>query len=144
MTNAKNETAAYPYTTTNLNVGHFERDHIRYQLVDTPGLLDRPAEDRNAIESQAVSALTHLADAVLFMLDASGECGYPLDDQLELLDDVESTFEVPVLVVCNKADRSTDADADHYMSVETGEGVEATLDAAVEAVGYELELPFDE
>ena len=144
VTNAKNETAAYPYTTTNLDVGHLERDHIRYQLVDTPGLLDRPAEDRNAIESQAVSALTHLADAVLFVIDASGECGYPLDDQLELLGDVESTFEAPVLVVCNKADRSTDADADHYMSVETGEGVEETLDAAVEAVGYELELPFDE
>ncbi|WP_181690992.1 GTPase [Natronomonas sp. LN261] len=144
MTNATNETAAYPYTTTRLSVGHLERDHVRYQLVDTPGLLDRPAEDRNAIESQAVSALTHLADAVLFVLDASGECGYPLDDQLELLDDVESTFEVPVLVVCNKADRSTDADADHYMSVETGEGVEAVLEATVDAVGYEPELPFEE
>jgi len=143
VTNAKNETAAYPYTTTNLNVGHLERDHIRYQLVDTPGLLDRPAEDRNAIESQAVSALTHLADAVLFVLDASGECGYPLDEQLELLADVESTFEAPVLVVCNKADRSTEADADHYMSVETGEGVEAVLDAAIEAVGHEPELPFE-
>ena len=93
--------------------------------------------------TQAVSALMHLADAVLFVLDASGECGYPLDDQLELLADVESTFEAPVLVVCNKADRSTEADADHYMSVETGAGVEAVLDAAIEAVGHEPELPFE-
>jgi len=144
VTNAKNETAAYPYTTTRLDIGHLERDHVRYQLIDTPGLLDRPAAERNAIESQAVSALTHLADAVLFVVDASGECGYPLGDQLELLADVESTFGVPVLVVCNKADRSTDAEADHYMSVETGEGVEEALDAVIDAVGHEPELPFEE
>ena len=143
VTNARNETAAYPYTTTRINVGHLERDRIRYQLVDTPGLLDRPAEERNPIESQAVSALTHLADAVLVLLDASGECGYPLEDQLELLSDIESTFDAPVLAVCNKADRSTDVDADHYMSIETGEGVEDVLDAAVDAVGYEPELPFE-
>jgi len=144
LTSADNETAAYPYTTTSINVGHLERDHIRYQLVDTPGLLDRPAEERNAIESQAVSALTHLADAVVVLVDASEECGYPLADQLELLAEVEGRFDVPVLTVCNKADRSRDVEADHYMSVETGENVEAVIDAAVEAVGYEPELPFEE
>ena len=144
LTSADNETAAYPYTTTGINVGHLERDHIRYQLVDTPGLLDRPAEERNAIESQAVSALTHLADAVVVLVDASEECGYPLADQLELLAEVEGRFDVPVLTVCNKADRSRDVEADHYMSVETGENVEAVLSAVVEAIGYEPELPFEE
>ena len=144
LTSADNETASYPYTTTSINVGHLERDHIRYQLVDTPGLLDRPAEERNAIESQAVSALTHLADAVVVLVDASEECGYPLADQLELLAEVEGRFDVPVLTVCNKADRSRDVEADHYMSVETGENVETVLSAVVEAVGYEPELPFEE
>ncbi|MFB6218099.1 MAG: GTPase, partial [Halobacteriaceae archaeon] len=88
-----------------VNVGHFERDHIRYQLVDTPGLLDRPAEERNDIESQAVSALTHLADCVLFFVDASGRCGYPLDAQLALRDELAERFGdrgVSVLTVCNK------------------------------------------
>ena len=144
LTNADNETAAYPYTTTGLDVGHVEVDRVRYQLVDTPGLLDRPAEERNAIESQAVSALTHLADAVLVLLDASGDCGYPLDRQLELLAEIDARFDVPVLSVCNKADRSQDVEADRYMSVETGENVEAVLEAAIEAVGYEPELPFEE
>jgi nucleolar GTP-binding protein len=144
VTNATNETASYPYTTTGINVGHIERDHIRYQLVDTPGVLDRPSEERNAIESQAVSALEHLADAVLYMVDASGSCGYPLEDQLELLAEVESRFDVPVIVVCNKSDQSTDVDADYYMSIETGENVEEVLEAVIEAVGYEPELPFEE
>ncbi|WP_424019968.1 NOG1 family protein [Halorientalis pallida] len=145
VTNARNETASYPFTTTEIRVGHIERDHIRYQLVDTPGLLDRPPEDRNEIESQAVSALEHLADAVLVMVDASGECGYPLDVQLELRDALAARFaDVPVLTVCNKSDRSTDVEADLYMSVTEGENVQETLDAAVEAVGYEPELPYDE
>jgi nucleolar GTP-binding protein len=144
VTNASNEIASYPFTTKQIRVGHFERDRIRYQLVDTPGLLDRPAEERNAIESQAVSALTHLADAVLFLVDASGSCGYPLDSQLELRDEVVEKFEVPVLTVCNKSDESRDVEADHYMSVTEDEGVDAVLDAAVEAVDWELELPFEE
>jgi nucleolar GTP-binding protein len=145
VTNARNEIASYPFTTTELHVGHVEREYIRYQLVDTPGLLDRPADERNDVEKQAVSALTHLADAVLFVVDASGNCGYPLEIQLALRDDLKDRFrDVPVVTVCNKMDQSTDVAADFFMSVETGEGVEEVLDAAVEAVGYEPELPFDE
>ncbi len=144
VTNASNETATYPFTTTEIRLGHIERDHIRYQLVDTPGLLDRPLEDRNEIESQAVSALEHLADAVLVMVDASGECGYPIGVQLELRDALAERFaDVPVLTVCNKSDRSTDVEAALYMSVTEGENVDATLGAAIEAVGYEPELPYD-
>lgn len=144
ITNARNEIAEYPFTTKGIHVGHFERDHIRYQIVDTPGLLDRPADERNAIESQAVSALTHLADCILFFVDPSAYCGYPLDAQLELRDSVEEQFgDVPVLTVCNKSDLSTDVEADLYMSIEEDENVTGTLDAAVEAIGYEPELPFD-
>jgi nucleolar GTP-binding protein len=143
VTNASNETASYPFTTTEIRLGHVERDHIRYQLVDTPGLLDRPPEDRNEIESQAVSALEHLADAVLVMVDASGECGYPIDVQLELRNALAARFDVPVLTVCNKADRSRDVEADEYMSVTEGENIEGVLEALIDAVGYEPELPYD-
>jgi len=142
VTRADNEVAAYPFTTTRIHVGHVERDRIRHQLVDTPGLLDRPPDERNAIESQAVSALEHAADAVLVFIDASGACGYPLDVQLALREDLEARFEVPVLTVCNKADRSRDVDADRYLSVTEGENVEAVLEAAIEAVGSETELSF--
>lgn len=144
ITRASNETAAYPFTTTGLQVGHVDVDRIRYQIVDTPGLLDRPPEERNEVESQAVSALTHLADSVLFLVDASLDCGYPLEVQLELRDAIDERFDVPVLTVCNKADRSRDVDADHYMSVTGGENLEAVLEAAVDAVDYEPELPFED
>ncbi len=157
VTNARNEIAEYPFTTKGVHVGHVERRRIRYQLVDTPGLLDRPEDERNAIERQAVSALTHLADVVLVFVDPSGSCGYPLEAQLELRDRLAERFgAVPVLTVANKADRSTDVEADHYMSVTedealagtatadgaaTVESVDAVLAAAIEAIGHEPELP---
>ncbi|ELY87206.1 NOG1 family protein [Natrialba taiwanensis] len=169
VTSARGETASYPFTTKGIGLGHFEgadlsadsertdrsamRDHIRYQIVDTPGLLDRPPAERNEIESQAVSAIEHLADCMLVMLDPSAECGYPLDSQLELRDSIAAQFEtVPVLTIANKTDRAevwddsrTDAmNADYTMSVETGENVETVLEAAVEAVDYEPTLPFEE
>ncbi len=144
VTRASNETASYPFTTEGIAVGHFERDHVRYQIVDTPGLLDRPAAERTAIERQAVSALEHLADCVLVLVDASMNCGYPVDVQLALRDDLAATFDTPLLTVCNKADESRDVDADHYMSVTDEENLDGVLDAAVAAIGYEPELPFDE
>jgi nucleolar GTP-binding protein len=146
VTNARNEVAEYPFTTKGVRVGHFDRDRVRYQLVDTPGVLDRPAAERNDIESQAVSAVTHLADCILFFVDASGSCGYPVERQLALRDELAERFGdagVPLLTVCNKADRSRDVEADHYTSVTEGENLDAVLDAAVEAVDYDPELPFE-
>jgi nucleolar GTP-binding protein len=143
VTNARNDIDSYPFTTTQIHVGHVERDRIRYQLIDTPGLLDRPAEERNGIERQAVSAVEHAADTLLVFVDASEACGYPLETQLALRDELAAGFDAPVLTVCSKADRSRDVDADCYLSAETGEGLEETVDAAVEAVDYEIELPFD-
>ncbi|MEF8800393.1 MAG: NOG1 family protein [Halolamina sp.] len=141
VTNARNEIESYPFTTKAVQVGHFEHDRIRYQIVDTPGILDRPQEERNGIERQAVSALEHLADAVLFVLDASGDCGYPLESQLELLAEVESRFDAPIITVCNKSDRSTEAEADVYMSITEEENIEEVLDMVVEAIDWETDLP---
>ncbi|SEA37897.1 nucleolar GTP-binding protein [Haloplanus vescus] len=141
VTRADNEIARYPFTTRGIQIGHFERDHIRYQIIDTPGLLDRPEAERNDIENQAVSALSHLADAVLFVVDASGACGYPIDVQLDLRDAVVERFDAPVITVCNKSDRSRDVEADAYMSVTEGENVDEVLDLAVETVDWEPDLP---
>ncbi len=144
VTRASNRTAAYPFTTTGILVGHLERGHIRYQLVDTPGLLDRPAEDRNEIETQALSAITHAADGLLVMLDPSERCGYQLADQLALRAQLLEEFDaVPALTVANKADLSTDVEADFHISVTEGEGLEAVVDAIVDAIGYEPALPYD-
>ena len=50
------------------------------QFIDTPGILDRPALERNKIERQALTAIINLADVVLCILDASEHCGYPFEE----------------------------------------------------------------
>ena len=145
VTRASNEIAEYPFTTRGVALGHFERDHLRYQIVDTPGLLDRPDAERNDIERQAVSALTHLADVVLVVVDPSGDCGYPLDVQLELREEVCDRFDAsaPVITIANKHDRfdAIDTDVDATMSVTEDENVDAVLELAVDAAAYEPPLP---
>ena len=141
VTRASNEIASYPFTTEGVQLGHFDRERIRYQLIDTPGLLDRPPAERNEVERQGVSALAHLADCVLFLVDPSGDCGYPTDVQFDLRNAITAEFDVPVITVRNKSDRSGDVECDLSMSVTEDEGVQAVLDRAVAAVGYEPELP---
>lgn len=144
VTSARTEIAEYPFTTKGVQLGHLDVDHIRYQLVDTPGLLDRPMDERNEIERQAVTALSHVADCILFLVDASGSCGYPIEDQLDLRNELRERFDVPLITVCNKADLSESVDAEYYMSVTEDRGVDTVLEAAIEEIGYEPELPFEE
>ena len=132
VTGARPDIASYPFTTKGVGVGHFTRHHQRYQVVDTPGLLDRPLSMRNEIELQAIAALRHLRGAVLFILDPSEYCGFSLADQLKLLVDVKSWLHLPVLVVANKADLAAYEGADMVMSTLSGEGVPEVLDRMVE------------
>lgn len=103
LTGSEPKIAPYPFTTKGLNLGYFERGYKRYQIIDTPGLLDRPLEERNPVERQAIAALRHLADVVVFMMDPSGTCGYDFERQLHLLEDIQKTFS-NVIVVINKTD----------------------------------------
>ncbi len=130
VSTGKPKVAEYPFTTQGVTVGHFERDRKRIQILDTPGLLDRPMEKRNKIERQAIAALAHLADGILFLLDPSETCGFPLDAQLRLLESVHATFpDVPVLVAENKVDLVPSESPRPHISALTGEGVVEVLDA---------------
>ena len=53
-----------------------------HQVVDTPGILDHPLEERNTIEMQAVTALAHLQCCVLYFIDISEQCGYTIKEQV--------------------------------------------------------------
>ncbi|HOO53896.1 MAG TPA: NOG1 family protein [Methanothrix sp.] len=132
VTGARPEIASYPFTTKGVGVGHFVRGHQRYQVVDTPGLLDRPLSQRNEIELQAIAALRHLRGVVLFILDPSEYCGFSLADQLRLLADVKGWLHLPVLVVANKSDLLAYEGADMVMSTSTGAGVAEVLDRTVD------------
>ncbi len=127
VSSATPEVASYPFTTKGIIVGHRFAGPDRMQFIDTPGLLDRPAEDRNQIERQALTAMINLADVILCILDASEHCGYPIEEQVRLLHEIEGMVSVPVVVVVNKSD-IVYFDGYLNMSTETGEGISEVLD----------------
>ena len=128
LSNAKPLIATYPFTTKQLFVGHIPRprrySQDMYQIIDTPGLLDRPLEERNPIERQAITALTHLADLIIFVFDPTETCGYTLQDQEHLLEYLKGVFnDVPFLIVENKSDVKTTGTTHWKISCETGQGI---------------------
>ncbi|KAL4572830.1 hypothetical protein LXL04_019616 [Taraxacum kok-saghyz] len=105
ITRADVDVQPYAFTTKSLFVGHTDYKYLRYQVIDTPGILDRPFEDRNIIEMCSITALAHLRAAVLFFLDISGSCGYTIHQQSALFHSIKSLFmNKPLIIVCNKTD----------------------------------------
>jgi len=105
ITRADVEVQPYAFTTKSLYVGHTDYKYLRWQVVDTPGILDHPLEDRNTIEMQAITALAHLRAAVLYFLDPSEQCGHTLEQQKSLFDSIKPLFNnKPLIVVANKMD----------------------------------------
>uniref|UniRef100_A0A3P9Q5S7 Nucleolar GTP-binding protein 1 n=1 Tax=Poecilia reticulata TaxID=8081 RepID=A0A3P9Q5S7_POERE len=105
VTRADVDVQPYAFTTKSLFVGHMDYRYLRWQVVDTPGILDHPLEERNTIEMQAITALAHLRAAVLYVMDPSEQCGHTLQEQLELFNNIRPLFaNKPLIVVANKCD----------------------------------------
>jgi len=162
VSTADPKVAPYPFTTQELTVGYFEKHRTRYQIVDTPGLLDRPFEERNTIEKQGILALTLLSSTCIFMIDPTGHCGFPLDPQLDLLASIsESLPGMGIIVVINKSDIGMPEDVDTSplasladslgdqcievvsISAETGEGLEDLRDLMVRVLQEDEKKPWE-
>ncbi len=129
ISRAKPEIAQYPFTTKGINVGHREFGWRKVQIIDTPGLLDRPLEERNEIELKAILALRHLATVIVFLIDPTGHCGYPVEPQENLLSEIKDTFpRIPVIEVETKADILKRDNNRLKISVVTGEGIKELLE----------------
>jgi nucleolar GTP-binding protein len=74
-------------------------------VIDTPGILDHPLDQRNTIEMQAITALAHLNAAILFLLDISETCGYTIQQQIDLFNSIKPLFQAkPLVIVLTKID----------------------------------------
>ena len=139
LSSAKPKIAQYPFTTQEIHVGHIDKKERyitkRYQLIDTPGLLDRPLSERNDIEKQAIAALTHLADLIVFVLDTSETCGYSLKDQTHLLSQIKEIFkDIPAILVENKSDVKKTNTKNIKISCETREGIDVLLEEILSTI----------
>lgn len=135
ISGADPQIANYPFTTKGIQIGHVERHWKSIQIIDTPGLLDRPVLEMNDIELNAIVALEHLADAILFIFDASETCGFGLESQYNLLKQIEKIFgNIPVIYLFNKMDLIEDTsyveqyvdelDNSIFISAIEGEGID--------------------
>ncbi|XP_064644176.1 GTP-binding protein 4-like [Lineus longissimus] len=105
ITRADVEVQPYAFTTKSLFVGHMDYKYLRWQVVDTPGILDHSLEERNTIEMQAITALAHLRAAILYVMDVSEQCGNTLEQQFALFENIRPLFaNKPLIVVANKVD----------------------------------------
>ena len=84
VTRANVDVQPYAFTTKSLFLGHMDYQFIRWQVIDTPGILDHPLEERNTIEMQSITAMAHLQAAILFFVDLSGQCTYTIEEQISL------------------------------------------------------------
>ena len=105
ITYADSEVQPYHFTTQSLYVGHTFYKNIKWQVIDTPGILDRSLEERNIIEMQAITALAHLEACVLYFVDVSENCGYSIQQQVNLFTSIRPLFKnKPLVIIANKTD----------------------------------------
>jgi nucleolar GTP-binding protein len=131
LSSAKPKVATYPFTTKELHVGHADAKGRKVQIIDTPGLLDRPMEERNKIERQAITALKHLNAVVIFLLDPSETCGYDLAYQERVLEEARAVFSSErIKVVESKGDLARTGKRPS-LSAERGPGTAETWKALV-------------
>lgn len=105
ITRANVDVQPYAFTTKSLFVGHCDYRYLRWQVIDTPGILDHPLEERNTIEMQAITALAHLTCSVLYFIDISEHCGYTIEQQCSLFRSIKPLFaNKELIIVVNKID----------------------------------------
>jgi len=125
------EIGDYPFTTRGMTMGHVrvsfgedgatscedtdnKQDGTNYlqtqlcQVMDSPGLLHRPNEQRNEMEALTLAAMEHLPTAVMYVMDLSGGAGdkcSSVEDQLILRREVRKRFpRRPWIDVVSKCD----------------------------------------
>jgi len=128
LSTARPKIADFPFTTLSIAVGHADLGFDRLQVLDTPGVLGR-ARHHNPAEVEAETAVQYAATLVVFVLDPSERCGYPMAEQEQLLARWKAELpNVPILEVETKADLLRTASGRPAVSAETHEGLDALRD----------------
>lgn len=167
LTNAAPEVNNYPFTTRGLTIGHCNiywdddssssttQAHMSHddrvdqtvcQIMDSPGLLYRADDERNAMEALTIASLQHLPTAVCFVVDLSVDDPGLLERQLQLRRDIRARFpKRPWIDVGSKCDLDWNTDAvtrmnemsDQFIPVSTqdGSGIDELEGAVAQQLG---------
>lgn len=102
---AEVEVQPYAFTTKSLLVASTSYKYLRWQIIDTPGLLDKPLDERNVVELQAITALRLVNAIVVYIIDLSVTCGYSVAAQIKLFLHLRQRFPgQPLCIALSKVD----------------------------------------
>lgn len=130
ISTVKPKVSPYPFTTKNVILGHLKlMNSVRLQIMDTPGILDRPLEDLNEIERKAIAAINHLATVMVFLIDPREDSYYPLESQLYVYKTVSTILRnnSRIIVAINKMDMIGLNRLNHVINILKSFGVENPL-----------------
>ncbi len=119
ISTAKPKIREYPFTTKEIIIGLYKKSNNMkvFQLIDTPGILDRPMSVRNKIEKQAILALRTISNIIVYVFDPTATSGYSVDNQISLFNEILHEFieqvKVPYLIVFNKMDLASQEEIDY-------------------------------
>jgi nucleolar GTP-binding protein len=113
LSSGKPEVNHYPFTTRGILIGHLTdsqelsrvgADSIEatdaatgieetgaIQVIDTPGILYRPDQERNNIEKLTLAVLDHSSSTIAFVMDFSG-FGIPIEDQVNMRNELKEKY----------------------------------------------------
>jgi nucleolar GTP-binding protein len=78
------------YTTKSLQIGHYTKDFVRWQIIDTPGLKSTKIIEYTSIEMQTINAVIHLEHTILYVFDPSNKSKATLFQQIDIFNSISS------------------------------------------------------
>lgn len=117
--------APYPFTTQSISIGFMILGGRKVQIIDTPGILDRPMEERNEMERKSILSLKDIKGVILFLVDPTGHSTYTVEQQENLFNEIRKRFYHEILRIQTKADLTEERTEKIAISTETREGLEA-------------------
>ena len=118
VSTGKPEIKSYPFTTKGVSLGHIKIKYETIQVMDTPGLLDRPDSERNDMEKQGLAALEHLNPVIVFLTDLSETSGYSIETQKSLRNELKTRYyDYPWIDIYSKSDLKFESKPKHTEAI---------------------------
>ncbi len=135
LTGNEPKVAIYPFTTQTISIGYMQLNNQKIQIIDTPGILDRPMEERNEMEIKSILSLRDIKGVIIFLIDPTGHSSYTMEQQENLYKEVKQRFTSPIIRVQTKADLTEERIEKLAVSTSTMQGFDTLKEVMTSMIG---------
>jgi nucleolar GTP-binding protein len=135
LTGNEPKVAIYPFTTQTISIGYMQLNNQKIQIIDTPGILDRPMEERNEMEIKSILSLRDIKGVIIFLIDPTGHSSYTMEQQENLYREVKQRFTSPIIRVQTKADLTEERIEKLAVSTSTMQGFDTLKEVMTSMIG---------